>query len=44
MSRAKGPQRERVMQGRQKIVQESVVRNIDEKQPAPAKKERKKLW
>jgi hypothetical protein len=45
MSRAKGPQRERVMQGRQKIVQENVMRNIEEKPAAtPIKKERKKLW
>jgi len=44
MSRAKGPQRERVLQGRQKIVQESVIRNIDEKPTIPVKKERKKLW
>ena len=44
MSRAKGPQRERVLQGRQKIVQENVMRNIDEKQAPVEKKERKRLW
>jgi len=44
MSRAKGPQRERVLQGRQKIVQESVTRNIEEKPAAKPVKERKKLW
>lgn len=44
MSRAKGPQRERVLQGRQKVVQENVMRNIDEKQAPTEKKERKRLW
>lgn len=44
MSRAKGPQRERVLQGRQKVVQENVMRNIDEKQAPIEKKERKRLW
>ena len=44
MSRAKGPQRERVLQGRQKVVQENVMRNIDEKQAPVEKKERKRLW
>ena len=41
MSRAKGPQRERVMQGRQKVVQEIVNRQIDEKPQQTEKKERK---
>jgi len=45
MSRAKGPQRERVLQGRHKIVQENVNRTIDEKpQQEVMKKERKRLW
>ena len=45
MSRAKGPQRERVLQGRQKIVQENVNRTIDEKpRQESIKKERKRLW
>lgn len=44
MSRAKGPQRERVLQGRQKIVQENVMRNIEEKPAQVEKKERKRLW
>jgi len=44
MSRAKGPQRERVLQGRQKIVQENVNRSIEEKPEPRAQKERKKLW
>ena len=44
MSRAKGPQRERVLQGRQKLVQENVMRNIDEKPTEKPIKERKKIW
>ena len=44
MSRAKGPQRERVLQGRQKVVQENVNRTIDEMAPRTQTKERKKLW
>lgn len=45
VSRAKGPQRERVLQGRQKIVQENVMRNIEERpQKERQPKERKKLW
>lgn len=43
MSRAKGPQRERVLQGRQRIEQETTSRTITESTPKPMK-ERKKLW
>lgn len=44
ISRAKGPQRERVLQGRQKVVQENIVKTVEQNQPIAAKKERKKLW